>query len=285
MPRAPRGAGGARSNVVKGRGAYAPKPAARKRMVRPAVKGRGFYKGFAADLGYAAGRVGNYLTGATDLHNKGRGLGQHFSNVTGLGAYKQNLNVLVQQVPEIANARSKEGATIIRHKEYVCDISGSTTGFAIRQQLDLNPGLSGVFPWASQIANAYEEWELLGCLVEFVTTSGNATGSNTALGEVMIATEYNSYNPAFTNKQQMLNQIFAVSGVPSCNLVHAIECQPKQNQVARFYVRNAPGSVPIVLTDLGRTTIAVSGNQSTNILGEIWITYEMALYKPRLPTA
>lgn len=279
----PRPRGPPKRPVVKGRGAYTTAVAKPKRKARTgAVSGRGFYKGFAADLGYGLGRVGNYITGKDDLHVKGRGLGQHFANVTGLGAYSMNLNTLHQVVPEVANARSKEGATILRHKEYLCDISGSTTGFAIRQQLDLNPGLTDVFPWASQIANAYEEWELLGCLVEFVTTSGNATGSNTALGEVMISTEYNSYNPPFSNKQQMLNQVFAVSGVPSCNLIHAIECQPKQNQVARFYVRNGSSSVPIVLTDLGRTTIAVQGQQSTGILGELWITYELALYKPRL---
>ena len=275
-PRGPPKRGGA--NKVSGRGAYRPKAPAKPR----AVKGRGFYKGFAADLGYGLGRVGNAFTGRNDLHTAGRAMGTSFSNVTGLGAYSHNLNSLVQAVPEIVNAKSKEGATIVRHKEYLCDISGST-GFAIKKTIELNPGLVASFPWASQIANAYEEWELLGCLVEFVTTSGNATGANTSLGEVMISSEYNSYNPLFTSKQQMLNQVFAVSGVPSINLIHAIECSPKQNQVARFYVRDGTSSAPVVLTDLCRTSIATQGQQQAgNILGELWITYEVALYKPRL---
>ena len=275
-PRGPPKRGGAK---VSGRGAYKAKAPAKPRS--SAVRGRGFYKGFASDVGYGLGRLGNALTGRNDLHIGGAAAGSAFSKVTGLGAYAMNRNTLVQQVPEIANAKSKEGATIVRHKEYICDISGSSA-FTIHKTIEMNPGLVASFPWASQIANAYEEWELLGCLVEFVSTSGNATGSNTALGELMISSEYNSYNPLFTSKQQMLNQIFAVSGPPSINLTHAIECSPAQSQVTRFYVRNGTTTLPIVLTDLCRTSVATQGNQSTNILGELWLTFELALYKPRL---
>lgn len=282
MPR--RRAPARKAPAVTGHGAYKPRAPVRRRRA-PAVSGHGFYKGFASDVGYGLGRIGNVITGRSDLHRGGAEAGKAFSKVTGLGAYMLNQNTLMQVVPDIVNSKSKEGATIVRHKEYVGDVLGST-GFTIQSTLDINPGLTGTFPWASQIANAYEEWELLGCLVEFVSTSGTAVGStSTALGEVMISSEYNSYNGLFTTKQQMLNQIFAVSGAPSCNLTHAIECSPKQNQVARFYVRNGASEVPIVLTDLCRTSIATSGQQvAGTALGELWITYELALYKPRLPS-
>jgi len=263
---------------MTGMGAYRPKAAAR----RPApARGHGFYKGFGKDLGRGIGGLVSKITGIGGLDDVGGRLGDYGSKLTGFGTYSMNQNTLVQEVPEIHNIKSKEGATIVRHKEYICDISGSVA-FNQQKALALNPGLSASFPWLAQIAAAYEEWEPLGIAVEFVSTSGNATGTNTALGEVIISTEYNPYASAPTNKQLQLNQVFAVSGVPSKNLLHCIECSPKQNQLARFYTRTGSSSAPLTSTDLGTTYVSVQGNQGTNTLGELWITYEVALYKPRL---
>ena len=277
MPRRPAVAKPRRKGMA-GKGAYKP---------RRKVGGRGFYKGFASDLGYGLGRVGNYFTGRNDLHEKGAKLGTAFSDITGHGAYdlsnlKMN-SLLTPMLPEIMNAKSKEGAVIIRNKEYLADVTSRTT-FTINTEIDLNPGLSASFPWLSRIADSFEEYEILGMMVYYNTTSGNTTTSQ-ALGEVVISTEYNSYAPAPTNKQQQLTQIFAVSTVPSQNCMHAIECSPRQNQLARFYTRagTPPAGLSLVSTDLGKVTISVSGCPAAGVsLGEIYVDYEIAFYKPKL---
>jgi len=256
---------------------------------RRAVRGRGFYKGFARDLGYGLGRVGNFFTGRDDLHEKGSKLGSAFSQITGHGAYdlknvKAN-SLLTPMLPEIMNAKSKEGAVIVRNKEYLADVV-SATSFTVNTTIDINPGLSAAFPWLSRVADAFEEYEILGMMIYYNTTSGNTTTSQ-ALGEVVMSTEYNSYAPDPTNKQQQLAQIFAVSTVPSQNCIHAIECSPRQNQLARFYTRAGapPAGLSLVSTDLGKVTVSVSGCAAAGVtLGEIYVDYEVAFYKPKLYT-
>ena len=269
-----------RAVAMTGHGAYKPRVAPPRRR---AMRGHGFYKGFASDLGYGLGRIGNAFSGRNDLHTAGSAMGKAFTNVTGMGAYSVRANSLTQTVPDVVNSKLKEGATIVRHKEYICDIVGAT-GWTSSKSIPLNPALSTSFPWLSQVAGAYEEWEPLGILFEFVTTSGNAVASNnTSLGEVIISSDYNTYNASPTTKQQQLNQVFSVSTVPSCSAIHAIECDPRQNQNARFYTRTGASSAPLTATDLCTTTVAVQGQQVAGAtLGELWVTYEIALYKPIL---
>jgi hypothetical protein len=210
-------------------------------------------------------------------------MGQYGSKLTGFGSYALTKNSLVMQNPPmIRNSVNTEGAVIISHREFLADIEGSTA-FTIQNTFDLNPGLATGFPWLSQVANAFEEWEPQGMIVEFVSSSGNAVSStNSALGEVILSTQYNSYAPPFGSKQEMLNQIFAVSTVPSVNAMHPIECAPRQNQVARFYTRNSAPIGDSRLYDLGRLSVATNGQQAVNTIGEIWITYQIAFYKPKL---
>jgi len=261
------------------------KPRAPRKPRAPsgAVSGRGFYKGFGADVGTVVGGLVSRYTGIPGLGDVGRRIGARAAQATGFGSYNIQKNSLIMpDPPEVHNQRSKEGAMIVSHREYLTDVNGSLA-FNIQGTYDLNPGLSDSFPWLSQIANAFEEWEPMGILVEFVTTSGNAISStNPALGEIILSTQYNSYAPPFTNKQQMLNQIFAVSSVPSQNVIHPVECKPSQNQVSRFYCRNSSAIGDTRLYDLGRLSVATSGQQAVNAIGELWITYQIGFYKPRL---
>lgn len=262
-----------------------PRPVRRRAAPRLGkVTGRGMYKGFGRDVGTViGGAIGGYA-GVPQLAGLGGRIGAYASKITGYGAYNVSRNSLIMQdPPEIMNSRYKEGAVIVRHREYLTDII-SSQDFTIQASVDVNPGLLSSFPWLSQVANAFEEWEPSGMIFEFVTSSGSAlTGTNPSLGEVMISSQYNSYAPAFTTKQQMLNQIFATSTVPSANSMHPLECKPSQNQVTRFYTRDGAAVGDTRLYDLCRTTVATSGQlASGNNLGELWVTYEVCFYKPKL---
>ena len=271
---------------ISGKGAYKPRSAPRR-----AVRGRGFYKGFGADLGRALGKGASMLTGVQGLDEVGRNLGSWGSSKTGFGAYNLRHNSLVPEVPSITNPH-KEGATQVRHKEYIGDIivpHGSTGAFTIEYVLPLNAGMSDTFPWLSNIASNFTQWEMNGCLVEFVSQSGelNTSGSS-ALGNVMLSTNYDSVLPAFTNKQQMLNQEFSISVKPSVNGLHAIECANNQTTIPLLYTRT--GAVPSTssqqLYDLGVCYVAYEGIANTTgvdvVVGEVWITYDILLYKPLL---
>jgi len=66
--------------------------------------------------------------------------------------------------------------------------------------------------------------------------------------------------------------------------MHPIECSPAQLPFAQLMVRN--GQPPVNsdkrLYDLCRFSIATGGQASVGIIGELWATYEIELYQPKL---
>jgi len=276
----------AAAGALTGFGAYRSVRIPRAPRANPmAITGRGFYKGFGKDLGRFLGGSVSKLTGIPGLSNVGEHLGGYGSKLTGWGAYKLNRNTLITpDVPKMMNA-NKEGFVQIRHREYIGDVLSSNQ-FNVQYSIPLQPGLVQSFPWLAPIANQFTQWQPNGILVEFVSTSGSAIAStNNALGEVVMATQYDSIAPPFVNKQQMLNQEFAVSGVPSSNHIHPIECAKQQSQIQNFYTRSnaVPTGSDQRLYDLGVLYIATQGQQQAGVtLGELYITYDILLAKPQL---
>jgi hypothetical protein len=177
-------------------------------------------------------------------------------------------------------------SVIVRHKEYLGDVfsgTGSPTGFNISGTYALNPGLSASFPWLAPVAANYQEYTWKGIVYHFVSTSGNATGANTSLGTVAMATNYRSTAPAYTSRLTMLNEFFATDAKPSEDFVHPIECDPKENPFNVQYVRSTavPAGEDPKTYDLGVVTIATQGMQVAGMnLGELWVSYEVELRKP-----
>jgi len=123
----------------------------------------------------------------------------------------------------------------------------------------------------------------------YVPTSGMSVASaNTALGSVMFQTSYRATEAAPSSKIEMMNEYWASEGRPCDEICHPIECDPKENPFNIQYIRSSP-LVPgenILMYDLGVTTIATTGQQENDrVLGDIWLSYEIELKKPRLTGA
>jgi len=117
----------------------------------------------------------------------------------------------------------------------------------------------------------------------YVPTSGMAVSStNSALGSVMIQTSYRASDTPPTSKHEILNEYWSNEVVPSETMCHPLECDPKENPFQVHYVR--AGAVPagdtILMYDLGKTYVAVQGMQGSNVVGDLWVTYEIELKKP-----
>jgi hypothetical protein len=272
---------------MAGKGAYKKSttaPYKRKSYMKGAgVSGRGFYKGFGADLGRHIGAFATSATGIPGLSALGEKLGRMGSKATGWGAYKVHHNSLIADIPVVSNP-SKEGATQIRHREYIGDVL-SATDFTIQYQLPINASLQSTFPWASVVGSAYQQYQVNGMIFEFVSTSGDTTSGSTALGNVSMATQYDSILPPFTSKLQLLNQEFSTSVKPSVNGIHPIECAPSQTSIPLLYTRSSsvPSGADQRLYDLGVFYLATEGQQSAGqVIGELWVTYDLLLYKPQL---
>jgi hypothetical protein len=224
----------------------------------------------------------------------GRSIGRVMGTVVGTGDYTVKMNSLSTEavsmlggdVPRFSKTDDGYG-TIVRHTELLTDVISSLTpgGFSA-QILPINPGNATSFPWLSTIAQCYDQWKPLGMIYCFISTSGdNATSQ--ALGSVMLATDYDVTDPPYPNKAAYANSQYSKTGKPSVCYYHPIECDPGQRPVEVLKVRStASPSDNAQWYDLGNFQIASVGvPASLTTLGELYVTYEIALYKEQLPTA
>lgn len=219
--------------------------------------------------------------------NIGSSLGATISRWLGSGDYSVSSNSLVQRVqngsPAIPMMHAGGQTVVVRHKEYLGEIL-SSQNFQVRHVYDLNPGLSYTFPWLSDIARGFQEYRIKGMVFHYVPTSGTAiSGTNPAVGTVMIQTSYRATEAPPASKVEMLNEYWACEAAPNEAFCHPIECDPKENPFNIQYIRSGtlPSTENQLMYDLGRTFVAVSGQPATgNVIGDLWVTYEVEFKKP-----
>lgn len=192
--------------------------------------------------------------------------------------------------PQFASGMDEEGALRVTHSEFVRDIYGNDTSvnFA-NQSLRLNPGLADTFPWLSQIACNYEEYELIQLMFYFESKiSDQLGGTNGQVGSIIMFTDYGADSKVKTSKQQMLQGYGSQDSVVTKNAIHGIECDPaKIHGDGHKYIRVRPLEDNQALTDydLGIFQLAVSGTPDTlanEIIGQLYVSYTVLLRKPRL---
>nr|QKV51198.1 putative capsid protein [Crucivirus sp.] len=233
-------------------------------------------------LGRAAGGAMFGKPGAT----VGSWLGGGVSDILGFGDYavkRNDLMMLDEGVP-VPTFQNMNDGVIVCHREYIGDVTQSTN--FVNNQFIIQPGDSTTFPWLNQIAHQFEQYEILGMIFQYRSTASDfGTTSNMAMGSVIMATEYDTVDAAYGSKLEMENSQYAMSGKPSHDLIHPIECDPGVvGPMGLKYVRTGP--VPTGkdnrLYDHGNFQIATTGMPSASgTIGELWVTYKIAFYKPQ----
>lgn len=252
---------------------------AEARQYRPSI-GRQLLTAGGGLVGGMFGGPGGSMVGSR--------VGDFASTILGMGAYTLKKNTVVRglrglSVPVMHSARD---GVRVRHREFICNIN-STAAFT-NTSFAINPGMAETFPWLSAMSQNFEEYKFEGLVFEYVSTSATALNStNTALGTIIMAAEYNATQPAYINKQQMENSWFASSKSPSECQMMAIECSPKDNPMKIMYIRTGDigSNQDLRMYDLGNIQIASVGSQATSVAGELWATYDVILYKPQLNSA
>jgi hypothetical protein len=238
-------------------------------------------KGTFARVGANLGGILGASYGQANLGRSFGGfIGRGLSRATGFGDYEVRSNSLVAPtvVPDFG-----PNSVRITHKEYLGNVDGSTK-FEYRQY-PLNPGMATTFPWLSGIARNYQQYRMNGVIFQYVSTSAFALGTtNSALGKVILATNYNAEDPSFTSTVGMLATQFSNYCRPADSIQHAIECAPTETANNVYYVRTDLDGTgkDLRLTDIGFTEIATEGMQSSSEVGGLWITYDITLMKPIL---
>jgi hypothetical protein len=238
-----------------------------------------------SDAGAIVGSKLGTMFNAPYLKGVGKWLGSGIGQIFGSGDYtlmggSPNYNVLMNgsQIPKF---NTTTASNVVCHREYIGDIAG-LAAFTNRS-FPLNPGIAQTFPWLSTVAQNYQQYRFHGLIFEFRPLITDFVTSG-APGVVIMATNYNSDEVAYSTKQEMENSEYAVSVKPTLNLMHGIECAVEQTVLSKLYVRTGanPANLDLKFTDLGKFQFASQSNPVQN-LGELWVSYCVEFFKPKLP--
>lgn len=192
----------------------------------------------------------------------------------------------VDIVPKFA---ADANSVVISNQEYIKDVyaPASPTPFSI-STIPINVGLPVCFPWLSQLASNYQEYELQQCIFTFKTSieSYTATGQ---VGQVVMATQYNPSVEAFADKETMMMYDGAASCKTTSSMLQGVECDPVKlaATTGRKYIRsgNVASTEDLKEYDQGTLNLAILNppvNLLGQVMGELWISYTVKLTKPRL---
>lgn len=241
-----------------------------------------------ANLGDAAFNITDKL-GGRGLY-RGRGL------YKGRGAYAVN-NLITDGGATASNVVPDFNPTDLHevtysNKEFVRDIYAPSSGTVFQiDSWNLNPGLVQAFPWLSQLALNFEEYEFIQLAFTYKSTVADFASASGQVGQIAMATQYNPNSDSFADKEEMMLYQGGMSCKTTESLIHGIECDPsKLAGAAQKYVRQGslPMSEDLKNYDLGKTSIAVLNVPSTYAgqqIGELWVSYTVRLRKPKLVSA
>lgn len=161
----------------------------------------------------------------------------------------------------------------ITHIEQLVPIPGSIT-FAL-SKFDVNPGLSGSFPWLSSIARRYEKYRITRLEYHY-----NAKCATTAAGNVILAPEFGIEDDAPVTSYQMSSYKSAVNTVPWRDIVLRVKNTDMQNYKL-YKVRSTPVT-DATLYDPLTFYIATEGQADTSQIGLLYVSYDIEFVEPQL---
>jgi hypothetical protein len=165
--------------------------------------------------------------------------------------------------------------TIIRKKEFITNINGSTT-FAYTNY-SVTPQNPQLFPWGSKVLPNFEMYKLRSCKFTFKTTTGDLNPSNAQMGVIIMGLVYDPDDPLLTDQVAMLNyQGFKETKISNDLTISWV---PRNNPLPIRYVNHNLYSN--AWNDCAMFYIATNGNPFTTICGQLWVEYEMELFIPR----
>ena len=286
-------------------------PAQAQMRMMSGYTGRGAYSGRSIGRalgGMAGGFFGNKKLGGAigaALGNAGQrylggGLYTGSGLYSGSGLYtSEHANNLIAgggggSAPGFAGSGDETGAVTISHSEYISDIyaPGTQGGGAVSFQntpYALNPAIASTFPFLSQIAQNYDEYEFVQLIFHYRSTTTDIGNSTTGqCGTVILCTNYNAATAPFTDKQSMLEYAHAHDCKLTEHMTHGVECDPAKSAMAPCLFTRAN---PVVINqdlktyDKGVFQIAIANcpvAYNGFPVGELWVDYTVTLRKPKL---
>jgi len=173
----------------------------------------------------------------------------------------------------------------VSHSEFVTDIlTPSVLGTTEILGFRVNPGLSNLFSYLSNIAQGYEEYMFHGLVFELRPMLSGYVGSGN-IGSVCMTMEYNSLGALYPTKSAIENSDFAVSARLDKGLVYGVECAKGTRNANTYFIRNGAIIASPLAFDFGELVLGLfpgSTVPASTHAFELWAHYDVELIRPRV---
>jgi len=207
---------------------------------------------------------------------------KHLSKWLGFGAYTINNNSIIGAGGTIPSMHSTKDSVIVRHREFIGNVLSAVQFSSV--SVPMNPGLQSSFPWLSKTAQNYQEYKILGMVVEYLPLISEVATNELSLGQVVLAAQYRTDMPTYPSVAVAMESEFAVSTKPNASACLAIECDPSLSPYKAWYVRTNPrnlGNADVKTFDFVEVNVLCEGFQTAGqTAGQIWVSYEIELLHP-----
>jgi len=178
------------------------------------------------------------------------------------------------QAPQMS---SRGQNTLVRHREYIADVPSSVL-FAVLSTYSINPGLALSFPWLSQVAQRFEKYRF-----RFLRYTFETIAPTTSVGSVMLVPDFDAEDAAPSTKAQALSYKSSVRSQVWERIALDVK-KEDLSAVPQYYIRAGPltGSYDIKTYDVGNLFICSSGSANSNVIGELWVEYDVELLAPTI---
>lgn len=171
------------------------------------------------------------------------------------------------------------GATRVRHREFIKNITSDYTIQNGVLELGINAGDTEMFPWLSKLANGYERY-----CVNSMTISYEPFVSTLESGAVIMQVDYDPADEPPISKSSMLNSLGATRSavwMKSSMPLNRKELSYDDHLFVRHSTR-AGFTEDLKLYDVGTVFVALTDvpEPVTKSYGEVWVTYDVTLMVP-----
>lgn len=169
-------------------------------------------------------------------------------------------------------------------REFVRDIKSPTVAGQLGiQTVPVNPATT-TFQWLSQITNAFEHYRFKKLKFLFrPTTNENTITTQTSLGTVTLYFNYDAADPPVSSRNEANNYQGSISARICDPIVYNVKCP-----AGSYYIRSNGAlhvGQDIRESDFGYLGIVIEnafGATPGGTVGELWVEYEVDLWKPRI---
>jgi len=239
-------------------------------------------------------RVGYYGRGKYGAVSGYMGRGMY----TGVKRGNQLISGGVSNTP-VMRSTGYDGSLMVSHRELVQEVYGAGTPLAAGQSgppsgfevttLTVNPGLERVFPWLSQLAANFEEYEIHQCVFEYEGRKMvGTTDELTIHGTVTAAHKFNFKAQEFQDKHEMQSYPHANQTQAHQSLAHGVEADPgKIVGDGHKFVRLGGLLATDDQRDFDHCTFSLAQSNipaelAAKEIGCLYVAYTVKLMKPKL---